>query len=55
MEALKFENLKDGIPRIKILHDREPLDTDFQNGFLEHEESPKEDISRMVTPHMETL
>lgn len=50
-----MENLQDGIPRIKILCDREPLDTDLQDGFLEHKESPKEDTSRMVTAHTEIL
>lgn len=40
---------------MKILQDGDPLDMDFQNGFLEDEESPKEQTSRMVTPQMETL
>lgn len=53
---LKPSNVnQDGIPGMKILQDRDPLNMDLQNGFLEDEESLKEETSRMVTPQMETL
>lgn len=50
-----MENLPDGITRMKTLQDRDPLDMDLKNGFLEDEESLREEAARMVTPQVETL